>query len=87
MAFGAGLTSLALFVLALCCLDGVLIKLVDHTTRNVIVLFVAPGLLFLFFAFLGRNGQSGRQALAPLLASQAAECWGEPDSTALVDVG
>jgi hypothetical protein len=82
MAFGAGLTFLAIYVLAPVCLDNVLITLVDHTTRNVIVIvsFVAPGLLPLFFAAAGQNGQSGRKALAPLLASRPSECWGEADS-------
>jgi hypothetical protein len=66
MAFGAGLTFLAIYIVALYCLDN-------------IVIFVAPGLLPLFFACAGRNGQSGRQALAPLLASRPSECWAEAD--------
>jgi hypothetical protein len=80
MAFGVGLTLLTIYLVAPVCIDAILMNLVDHITRHVIVIvvFAAPGPLFLFFAWAGRNGQSGRQVLARFLASRPSECWGEP---------
>jgi hypothetical protein len=75
LAFGAGLTLMAVWIGGLCGLDLILMQLVDHATRNILTLFVAPVAVFVC-AGGGLRGPRGRDRVARLLAARPSECWG-----------